>query len=111
GNNNPRRDYCRSGDKVHEVHEFFGPVPFQGCHIPRGVLLPDQLFRPKSYLFRDTPSWNRRSKVKWNTGSAIEDSEREQKIWQEVGAKAKHANLPPQSVQPFFRLQIEAAKT
>jgi hypothetical protein len=48
--------------------------------------------------------------VKWNTGSAIEDPEREQKILQDVGAKAKQANLPPQWVQHFFRLQIEAAK-
>jgi Chorismate mutase type II len=95
----------------HEVYELFGPVPFQGCHISRGVLLPDQLFRPTSYPFRDAPSWNRRSKVKWNTGSAIEDPEREQKILQDVGAKAKQANLPPQWVQHFFRLQIEAAKT
>jgi len=49
--------------------------------------------------------------VKWNTESAIEDPEREQKILQDVGAKAKQANLPPQWVQHVFRLQIEAAKT
>jgi chorismate mutase-like protein len=50
------------------------------------------------------------SKAKWNTGSAIEDPEREQKILQDVEAKAKEAGLPPQWVQHFFRLQIEAAK-
>jgi chorismate mutase-like protein len=50
------------------------------------------------------------SKAKWNTGSAIEDPEREQKVLQDVEAKAKQADLPPQWVQHFFRLQIEAAK-
>jgi len=50
------------------------------------------------------------SKAKWNTGSAIEDPEREQKLLQDVEAKARQADLPPQWVQHFFRLQIEAAK-
>ena len=31
---------------------FTGPVPFQGCHIPRSILLPDQLFRQESYPLR-----------------------------------------------------------
>jgi hypothetical protein len=29
------------------VHELFGPLPFQGCHILRGLSLPAQLFREK----------------------------------------------------------------
>jgi hypothetical protein len=28
-----------------EVHEFSGPVPFQGRHITRSIFLPNQLFR------------------------------------------------------------------
>jgi chorismate mutase len=50
------------------------------------------------------------SKAKWNTRSAIEDPEREQKVLQDVEAKAKQADLPSEWVQHFFRLQIEAAK-
>jgi len=37
--------------------------------------------------------------VKWNTGSAIEDPEREQKILQDVGAKAKQAQSPIASAE------------
>jgi chorismate mutase-like protein len=50
------------------------------------------------------------SKAKWNTGAAIEDPEREQKLLEDVEAKAKQSDLPPQWVHHFFRLQIEAAK-
>jgi len=41
-----RHDECGSRG---EVHEPLGPVPFQGGHIPRGILLPDQLFREKGH--------------------------------------------------------------
>ena len=50
------------------------------------------------------------SKAKWNTGSAIEDAPREQTVLEEVEAKAAKAGLPPEWVQHFFRMQIEAGK-
>ncbi len=41
-----RRDHFRSR---HKIYEFFGPVSLQGCHLARGIVLPDQLFRQQGY--------------------------------------------------------------
>jgi Protein of unknown function, DUF417 len=51
-----RCDYFRSWNSPHEVHELFGPVPFQGRHSARGMPLPDQLLRPKSHSFGKSKS-------------------------------------------------------
>jgi chorismate mutase len=50
------------------------------------------------------------AKYKWNTHGSIEDPAREQKILEELNAKAEALNLPPLWVQHFFREQIEAGK-
>src|SRR5258708_10553091 len=41
-----RRDHFRS---PHKVYEFFWPLSLQGCHLARGIVLPDQLFRQQGY--------------------------------------------------------------
>jgi len=51
-----RCDYFRSWNSPYEVHEFFGPVPFQGHHSAGSMLLPDQLLRPKSHPFGKSKS-------------------------------------------------------
>ena len=38
GHHYPQCDYFRARDSRYEVHELFGPVPFQGCHIARSIL-------------------------------------------------------------------------
>jgi len=52
----PRCDYFRSRNSRYEVHEFFGLVPFQGCHIARSIFLADQLLRQKSHPFGKSKS-------------------------------------------------------
>jgi chorismate mutase len=50
------------------------------------------------------------SESKWNSGSPIEDPEREIAILNAVGKKAENAGLPAAWTEHFFRLQIEASK-
>ena len=56
-----------------EVYEFSGPVPFQGCHIPRGILLPGQLFRSKSDPFRKQSPVTKadRDHLRWVLGPTL----------------------------------------
>jgi chorismate mutase len=50
------------------------------------------------------------ARTKWNTGSPIEDPLREQQLLADVAAQAQKDGIPTGWAQPFFRLQIEAAK-
>jgi len=47
---------------------------------------------------------------KWNTGGAIDDLPREQKIIEALGAQAQLLGVPGKWAEQFFRAQIEGAK-
>jgi chorismate mutase len=47
---------------------------------------------------------------KWNTGGAIDDLPREQKIIEDLSAQAQMLGVPGKWAEQFFRAQIEGAK-
>ena len=50
------------------------------------------------------------ARTKWNSGSAIEDPNREQQVLADVAVRAQAVGIPAGWAQHFFRLQMEAAK-
>jgi chorismate mutase len=50
------------------------------------------------------------ARAKWNSGSAIEDPNREQQLLADVVVRAQGVGIPAVWAQHFFRLQMEAAK-
>lgn len=50
------------------------------------------------------------AQTKWNTGAPIEDPAREQQLLDDIRLRAAQANLSPDWVVHFFRLQVEAGK-
>jgi chorismate mutase-like protein len=74
------------------------------------VQLPYPYKRLKELIQQRLDLMTEVAKAKWNSGSSIEDPAREQQLLSDATAMAVQKGLPPEWVQHFFRLQIEAAK-
>ncbi len=93
------------------ILSFVSITSVSSAHAQCSTTQPVGIFAPLTSLIEERLSlMTDVARAKWNTGSAIEDPDREQQLLAGVASQAQAAGIPPGWAQHFFRLQIEGAK-